>query len=67
MIHSLHEITQKEGGSVEEYILQIHEAVAVIHHAYLDWVADQGKNWAWDRCYHGLAPSLWDALEFAMA
>ena len=42
-------------------------AVVVIHHAYPDQVADQGKNWAWDRFYHGLAPSLWDTLEFMMA
>ena len=36
MIHSLYEIRQKEGESVEEYMLQIHEAVAIIRHAYLD-------------------------------
>ena len=30
MIHSLYEIRQQEGESVEEYILWIHEAVAVI-------------------------------------
>ena len=47
-------------------MLQIHEAVAIIHHAYLDQVTDQGKNLAWDRFYHGLAPSLQDALEFVM-
>ena len=34
MICSLHEIRQKERESVEEYMLQIHEAVAVIHRAY---------------------------------
>ena len=27
---------------------------------------DQGKNLAWDRFYHGLVPSLQDALEFTM-
>ena len=36
MICSLYEIRQKEGESVEEYMLQIHEAVAVICCAYLD-------------------------------
>ena len=39
----------------------------MIHHAYPDRVADQGKNWAQDRFYYGLAPSLRDALELAMA
>ena len=48
MIHSLYEIRQKEGESVEEYMLQIHEAVAVIHCTYPDWLMDQGKNLAWD-------------------
>ena len=40
MICSLYEIRQKEGESVEEYMLQIHEAVSVIHHAYPDQFAD---------------------------
>ena len=47
--------------------LGIHEAVTVIHHAYPDWVMDQGKNLAWDQFYQDLAPSLRDALEFTMA
>ena len=47
-------------------MLQIHEAVAVICHTYPDQVADQGKNWAWDRFYYGLVSSLRDALEFTM-
>ena len=58
MIHSLYEIRQKEGESVEEYMLQIHEAVAIIRHAYPDRVTDQGKNLAWDKFFHGLSPSL---------
>ena len=66
MIHSLYEIRQ-EGESMEEYMLRIHEAVAVICHAYPDWVTDQGKNLVQDRFYHGLAPSLQDALGFMMA
>ena len=40
MICSLYEIRQKEGESVKEYMLQIHEAVVVIHRAYPDWVTD---------------------------
>ena len=35
IICSLYEIRQ-EGESVEEYMLQIHEAIAVIHRAYPD-------------------------------
>ena len=67
MIRSLYEIRQKESKSMEEYMLQIHEAVAVICHAYPDWVTDQGKNLVQDRFYHGLMPSLPDALGLAMA
>ena len=48
-------------------MLRIHEAVVVIYHTYPGQVADQGKNWAQDRFYHDLAPSLRDALEFTMA
>ena len=66
MICSLYEIRQKEGESVEEHMLQIHEAITVIHHAYPDQVTDQGKNLAQDQLYHGLVSSLWDALEFLM-
>ena len=44
MIRSLYEICQRDGESMEEYILWIHEAVAVIHHAYPKRLADQGKN-----------------------
>ena len=58
MIHSLYAIRQKEGESGEEYMLQIHEALAIIHHTYLDQVTDQGKNLVQDRFYHGLASSL---------
>ena len=67
MIHFLYEIRQKDGESVEEYMVKIHEAVAVIRHTYLGWVVDQGKNWATDRFNHGLAPSLRDTLEFMLA
>ena len=34
MICSVYEIWQKDGESVEEYMLRIHEAVVVICHAY---------------------------------
>ena len=67
MIRSLYKIWQKDGESMEAYMLRIHEAVVVIHCTYPVQVADQGKNWAQDRLYHGLVPSLRDALEFAMA
>ena len=66
MMCSLYEIRQKEGESVEEYMLWIHEAVVVIHRTYPDRVMDQRKNLAWDSFYHGLVPSLRDALEFVM-
>ena len=41
--------------------------MVVILLAYLDKVTDQGKNLAQDCFYHGLSPSLQDALGFAMA
>ena len=67
MIRSLYEIRQKESESMEEYMLQIHEAMAVICHAYPDWISDQGRNLMQDRFYHGLSPSLRDPLGFVMA
>ena len=48
MIRSLYEIRQKDSKSVEEYMLRIHKAAAVIHHTYLDQISDQGKNLTWD-------------------
>ena len=57
MIRFLYEIRQ-EGESVEEYMLQIHEAIAVICCAYPDHIMHQCKNLAQDLFYHGLAPSL---------
>ena len=62
-----HEIWEKEGESMEEYMLWIHEAMLVIHCAYPHQVTDQGKNLVWDQFCHGLTPSLWDALGFMMA
>ena len=52
---------------MEEYMLRIHEAVAVIRHTHPDHVSDQGKNLQRDRFYHGLLPSLCDVLSFTMA
>ena len=67
MIHSLYEVRQKDGETMEEYILHIHEAVAVIHHVYPDRIPDQGKDLKKDHFYHGLQAGLRDALSFAMA
>ena len=39
----------------------------VICCAYPDQISDQGRNLTRDRFYHGLSPSLHDALGFAMA
>ena len=44
MIRSLYKIRQKDSENVEEYMLQIHEAVPVILHVYPDQISDQGKN-----------------------
>ena len=44
MIRCLYKIHQKENDTMEEYMLQIHKAVAVICSTYLDRIADQGKN-----------------------
>ena len=65
MIRSLYKIHQKETENVEEYMLRIHEAVAILRQAHPEWMSDQGKNLRWDRFYHG--PHLRNALGFAMA
>ena len=67
MIRSLYKIRQKDNESVEEYMLHIHEAVAVSRCAYPDQISDQGKNLMQDLFYHGLTPSLHNALGFTMA
>ena len=56
MIQSLYEIRQKEEESVEEYMLQIHEAVVVNCHTYPDWVTEgkERKNLVQDCFHHGL-------------
>ena len=67
MIRSLYEIRQKENETVEEYMLRVHEAVAVVKRAYPDQVPNEGEGLRRDRFYYGLTPSLRDALSFAMA
>ena len=67
MIRSLYRICQKETKSVEEYMLRIHEAVAILCCAHQEHMSDQGKNLRQDRFYHGLLPHLCNVLGFAMA
>ena len=67
MIRTLYEVQQKEDKTVEEYMLHIHDAVTVIHHAYPERLADRGRDLKKDRFYHGLHPYLHDALSFVMA
>ena len=67
MIQSLYEICQKDSKTVEEYMLRVHEAVAVVKHAYPDQVPNKGKGLRQDHFYYGLIPSLRDVLSFAMA
>ena len=42
MIRTLYEVQQKEDKTVEEYMLCIHDAIAVIHHMYLECLPDWG-------------------------
>ena len=56
MIHSLYEICQKEHETVEEYMLRVHEAVAVVECAYPDQVPNEGEGLRRDRFYYGLTP-----------
>ena len=67
MIRTLYEVQQKEDKTVEEYMLCIHDAVVVIHHAYPERLPDQGRDLKKDHFYHGLCPYLHDALSFVMA
>ena len=66
MIRTLYEVQQRDDEMVEEYVLHIHEAVAVIHRAYLDCLLDRGWDLKKDCFYHRLCPYLYDALSFAM-
>ena len=67
MIRTLYEVQQRDDKMVEEYMLCIHEVVAVICRAYPDCLPDRGRDLKKDRFYHGLCPYLHDALSFAMA
>ena len=67
MISTLYEVQQKEDETVEEYMLHIHDAIMVIHRAYLECLPDWGRDLKEDHFYHGLHPYLHDALSFAMA
>ena len=40
MIRTLYEVQQKEEETVEDYMLRIHDAMAVIRHAYLEHLPD---------------------------
>ena len=66
MIRTLYEVQQKEDKTVEEYMLCIHDAVTVIHRAYLEYLPDQGRDLKKDCFYHRLHPYLHDTLNFAM-
>ena len=67
MIQSLYEIRQKEHETVEEYMLRVHEVVAVVKRTYPDQVPNEGEGLRRDCFYYGLIPSLRDVLSFAMA
>ena len=67
MIRTLYEVQQKEDETIEEYMLRIHNAIAVICHMYLERLPDWGRDLKKDQFYHGLCPYLHDALSFAMA
>ena len=67
MIRTLYEVQQKEDETVEEYMFCIHDAVAVICHAYPEHLPDRGRDLKRCRFYHGLCPYLHDALSFTIA
>ena len=67
MIRTLYEVQQRDDETVEEYMLCIHEAVAVICCAYPEHLPDWGQDLKKDCFYHGLWPHLHDTLSFAMA
>ena len=67
MIRTLYEVQQREDETVEEYMLRIHDAVAVIHCTYPECLPDQGRDLKKNCFYHRLCPYLHDALSFAMA
>ena len=62
MIRSMYKICQTEKETVEEYMLHIHEAMAVIRRVYPERLTNQDKNFLRDHFYNGLFPSLREAL-----
>ena len=67
MIRTLYEVQQRDDKTVEEYMLHIHEAVAIIRRVYPERLPDRGWDLKKYCFYHGLCPYLHDALSFAMA
>ena len=67
MIRTLYEVQQRDDETVEEYMLHIHEAVAMICRAYPKRLPERGWNLKKDHFYHRLCPYLHDALSFATA
>ena len=67
MIRTLYEVQQRDDEMEDEYMLRIHEVVAVICHMYPECLPDQGWNLKKDCFYHRLCPHLHDALSFPMA
>ena len=53
MIRTLYEVQQNEDETVEEYMLYIHDTIAVICRAYLECLPDWGRDLKKDRFYHG--------------
>ena len=67
MVRSMYKIHQAEKETMEEYMVHIHEAVAVIWHVHLERLTTQDKNFLRDHFYNGLLPSLCEALGFTVA
>ena len=67
MMRTLYKVQQRDDEMVEEYMLCIHKAIAMIHRVYSECLPDRGQDLKKDRFYHGLHPYLHDALSFAMA
>ena len=67
MIRLLYEIHQKENETVEEYMLRVHKAVAVVKRTYPNQVPNEGEGLRRDCSTMDSPPSLRDALSFAMA
>ena len=67
MIRTLYEVQQKEDETIEEYMLCIHDTIAVICCTYLERLPNQGRDLKKDCFYHGLHPYLHDARSFVMA